>query len=93
NFGMMGVMVYGFVFGYALRLADVKLKHAVECDRDLIKGYAGTFAFTAILQMNISSGLWALYIFVLAHSLLALYRKTTLFAQRLSLNSASKTTK
>lgn len=75
NFGLVGVMLYGFVFGYALRFADSRLKQAIEIDRDVIKGYAQTFAFTCILQMNISSGLWGLYIFIFAHALLALYRK------------------
>ncbi|MBI2743045.1 MAG: hypothetical protein HYX48_03930 [Chlamydiales bacterium] len=71
NFGWVGVMAMGTIGGYVLRLADVKLKEAVLLHGNIVKGFAGTFAFIVVTNFFNTSGFWLLYFFILIN--LALY--------------------
>lgn len=75
NFGLPGVVVLGWAWGFALRYADFKIKETLETTSDLIQGYAHTLLFSFVGALAITSGLWAFYIFVLVHLSLTALRK------------------
>jgi oligosaccharide repeat unit polymerase len=75
NFGLLGVILFGCLFGFTLRYVDVKIKEAVAASRDIIKGYAYTFVFAIVSCFSITAGFWGLYIFAFVNLVLPLFSK------------------
>ncbi len=67
NFGLPGVVFFGWVLGFALRYTDVKIKEFVSRHRDLIKGYSHIVVFNFLSCLAISAGTWGFYIFILVN--------------------------
>lgn len=74
NFGYLGVVLFGTVFGFSLRYADFKIKTYVEQSKDIIKGYSHMLVFSLISCLSVSASLWSFYIFVLINLALIVVR-------------------
>jgi len=74
NFGYVGVIFFGFLFGFALRYADVKIKTFVSESKDIIRGYSHQIVFSFVSFLSTSSAMWGFYAFVLIHLGLILVR-------------------
>lgn len=75
NFGLFGVVLFGWVFGFALRYVDVKIKEFVGISKDIIKGYSHSVMFSLISALAITAGIWTFYIFILVNFALVPFRK------------------
>ena len=67
NFGLLGVILFGWTFGFCLRYADVKIKEYVSNSKDLIKGYSHVIVFSLVSYLAVTAGIWTLYIFLLVN--------------------------
>ena len=65
NFGWIGVIFFGSLFGFLLRYTDLKLKESVKNSKDIIKGHSSALACYLLQCLMISAGMWMFYIFVL----------------------------
>jgi oligosaccharide repeat unit polymerase len=75
NFGLLGVILFGWIFGFCLRYADVKIKEYVRASKDLIKGYSHVIAFSLVSHLAVTAGIWTFYIFLLVNLALLPLRK------------------
>jgi hypothetical protein len=78
NFGLPGVILFGWIFGFALRYTDVKIKEYVSHFKDLIKGYSHIIVFQFLSCLAVSASLWAFYIFILVNIALVPFRERTI---------------
>ncbi len=67
NFGLLGVSLFGWLFGFILRYVDVKIKECIFLSKDLIQGYCHVVIFSLISSLAMTAGIWAFYIFILIH--------------------------
>jgi oligosaccharide repeat unit polymerase len=81
NFGLIGVVLFGWIFGFALRYADIKIKECVSVSKDLIKGYSHLIVFNFIACLSVSAGFWMFYIFLLVNFMLVPLRSERGLAQ------------
>jgi hypothetical protein len=65
NFSYPGVMIFGMLFGFALRYSDFKIKEYVTKSKDIIKGYSYSFVLTFLSHLSVSAGMWSFYVFLL----------------------------
>lgn len=79
NFSYPGVVLFGLLFGFAMRFGDLKIKEFVTRSKDLIKGTSYLFVFSFLSCLSVSAGMWSFYVF-LGISLFAylIQRKTSL---------------
>ncbi len=77
NFGLFGVALFGWVFGFALRYADVKIKMFISASKDLIKGYSHGLVFSLISCLAVTAAVWGFYIFILINLAMVLFREKT----------------
>lgn len=55
NFGLIGIVMMGFIGGYVLRYVDIKIKEAVQTKGgNFIEMYALTFVYTFVSQFYLS---------------------------------------
>lgn len=65
NFGILGVILLGFIGGYVMRLADLKVKKISNLDpNNYVSMFSATFLTFLISQFYITAGFWALYVLV-----------------------------
>lgn len=67
NFGWVGVILFGGLFGFALRFADHKLKEAVRVSGDIIRGYSHTLVCYFVQCFAVSASMWMFYVFVVVN--------------------------
>jgi len=75
NFGFLGVVLSGWLFGFVLRYADHQIKQAVKGSKDVIKGYSLTVGSYFLQCMIITAGMWMVYVFVLLNLALIPFRR------------------
>lgn len=73
NFGMGGVLLIGTIGGYALRMADVRMKEAIANHGNIIKAYASTFIYFLVSNFFNTSGFWLLYFFIFVNLALSIF--------------------
>lgn len=73
NFGIAGVALFGFIYGYILSYTNFKLKRIIIENGDIIKAYSYTFTFTFIGYFAITAGFFELYIFIFFNILLYIF--------------------
>lgn len=64
NFGWAGVAIFGWLYGFALRYADLRIKEAVKNGKDIIRGYSHTLLFAFISALAVSAAFWMFYLFL-----------------------------
>ncbi len=64
NFGWAGVAFFGWLYGFALRFADVRIKEAVKNGQDVIRGYSHTLLFSFLSALAVSAAFWMFYLFL-----------------------------
>ena len=74
NFSYPGVVVFGLLFGFALRYGDLKIKEHVLKSKDIIKGYSHLLIFSFLSTLSISAGMWSFYVFLLLNFFVILVR-------------------
>ena len=74
NFGWFGVAPIGFLFGFCLRYADLKIKEQMALSKDLIRGYSHSVVFLLASSLTLTVGLWIFYVFILINILLIPFR-------------------
>jgi oligosaccharide repeat unit polymerase len=74
NFSYPGVIVFGLLFGFALRYADLKIKEHVMKSNDIIKGYSCLFIFILLSHLSVSASMWSFYIFLFINLAAFLFR-------------------
>jgi hypothetical protein len=74
NFSYFGVIVFGLLFGFALRYSDVKIKECVQKSKDIIQGYSHVFIFSFLCTLSVSAGMWSFYVFLLLNFFVVLVR-------------------
>lgn len=75
NFSYLGVFISGILFGMVLKMADQKLREAIEKRGDVIEAYGKTVPYICLMGLLISSLYWTLYLFLLINGALALLRR------------------
>ncbi|AKD53613.1 O-antigen polymerase [Spirosoma radiotolerans] len=86
NFGVLGIVVLGFLGGYVMRLADIKIKKlATKPRQNYIAMYSTTFLTFFISQFYITAGFWSFYVLILILAGSFLLKR---FIEALSLNSS-----
>jgi hypothetical protein len=76
NFSYPGVILFGLLFGFALRYSDVKIKEYVTKSKDIIKGYSHVFLFSLLCTLSVTAGMWAFYVFLLINFFIMLVRNS-----------------
>jgi hypothetical protein len=74
NFSYPGVIIFGLLFGFALRYGDIKIKEHVLKSKDIIKGYSHLFIFSFLCTLSVSAGMWSFYVFLLLNLFVVLVR-------------------
>ncbi len=65
NFGLFGVIFFGWIFGFYLRYTDHQIKKNITISKDLIKGYSLSITFYLLQCLIISASMWMFYVFIL----------------------------
>lgn len=88
NFGYLGVILFGILYGFSLRYADFKIKEYVSKSKDIIKGYSHLIVFMFVSCMSVSAAVWSFYVFLLINMGLLLVRGRV-YRNELKCNSLS----
>lgn len=65
NFSYPGVIIFGLLFGFAVRHGDLMIKTHVMQSKDIIKGYSSLIVFSFLCTLSTSAGMWSFYVFLL----------------------------
>lgn len=65
NFGYAGVIFIGLMTGYFLRYVDVRLKEAIDREKNVIKAFSVTVYASFIFLFINSVNFWGFYLFIL----------------------------
>jgi len=63
NFGLIGVIFLGIIFGYALKYVDFNIRRS-SLSKDKIGGIAATVSIMFIFNLPVTSGFFSLYVFI-----------------------------
>lgn len=74
NFSYPGVIIFGLLFGFAMRYNDLKIKEHVTRSKDIIKGYSYLIVFSLLCTLSVSAGMWSFYVFLLLNFFVILVR-------------------
>jgi oligosaccharide repeat unit polymerase len=74
NFSYFGVVIFGLLFGFAVRYSDCKIKEHVTKSKDIIKGYSYLIVFSLLCTLSVSAGMWSFYVFLLLNFFVILVR-------------------
>ncbi|MGC2596033.1 MAG: O-antigen polymerase [Rhabdochlamydiaceae bacterium] len=75
NFSYPGVVLFGLLFGFALRYGDLKIKEHVMKSKDIIKGNSCLFVFFFLSQLSVSASMWSFYVFLFVNLAIFFIRK------------------
>ncbi len=64
NFSYPGVILFGILYGFALRYGDYKIKEYVGRSKDLIRGGSYLLIFSLVSHLSISASMWSFYVFL-----------------------------
>jgi oligosaccharide repeat unit polymerase len=76
NFGLLGVFVIASVNGFFLRYADYQIKRRIELNHGVISAYVSTIPYQISSAFFLTSGFWALYVFVAVQLLASILRRS-----------------
>lgn len=79
NFSYIGIVILGVLRGYLLAWADRGMRHYVEQDRSVIKGYIAGLPYFFLGIMMVSAGSFGIYVFLSFH-LISLFINSALVA-------------
>lgn len=82
NFSYIGVVILGMLCGYFLAWADQGMRHYVEHERDVIKGYVVGLPYFFLGSMMISAGAFSVYIFLVFHLIAIFINSASSFSRR-----------